>query len=106
MKSRLLLLAAGLLLSLNAFAMSLQEAKAMGYLGEQLNGYLGLVQANSEAKAVMDEVNAKRRAHYEIIAKKNKISIDDVARLAGEKAINASGKGNYVQDASGKWIKR
>ncbi|WP_198780137.1 YdbL family protein [Shewanella putrefaciens] len=94
------------LLSLSAFAMSLQEAKSQGYLGEQANGYLGLVKANPEAKAVMDDVNNKRRAHYETIAKKNKLSAADVAKLAGEKAIAATDKGNYVQDAKGKWIKK
>jgi len=61
-KPTLLLLLGLSLFSLNALAMSLQEAKSQGYLGEQLNGYLGLVQNNSDAKAVMDEVNNKRRA--------------------------------------------
>jgi len=103
LKTKLLLLLTLSVLSLSAFAMSLQEAKSQGYLGEQSNGYLGLVQANPEAKAVMDDVNNKRRAHYETIAKKNKLS---PAKLAGEKAIAATDKGNYVQDAKGKWIKK
>ncbi|MBU1394370.1 MAG: YdbL family protein [Gammaproteobacteria bacterium] len=106
LKTKLLLLLTLSFLSLSAFAMSLQEAKSQGYLGEQANGYLGLVQANPEAKAVMDDVNNKRRAHYETIAKKNKLSAADVAKLAGEKAIAATDKGNYVQDAKGKWIKK
>lgn len=106
LKTKLLLLLTLSVLSLSAFAMSLQEAKSQGYLGEQANGYLGLVQANPEAKAVMDDVNNKRRAHYETIAKKNKLSAADVAKLAGEKAIAATDKGNYVQDAKGKWIKK
>ncbi|MCS6097768.1 YdbL family protein [Shewanella baltica] len=106
LKTKLILLLTLSFLSLSAFAMSLQEAKSQGYLGEQANGYLGLVQANPEAKAVMDDVNNKRRAHYETIAKKNKLSSADVAKLAGEKAIAATDKGNYVQDAKGKWIKK
>jgi len=106
LKTKLLLLLTLSFLSLSAFAMSLQEAKSQGYLGEQANGYLGLVQANPEAKAVMDDVNNKRRAHYETIAKKNKLPAADVAKLAGEKAIAATDKGNYVQDAKGKWIKK
>ncbi|MCG9963479.1 MAG: YdbL family protein [Shewanella sp.] len=106
LKPTLLLLLSLGLLSLNAFAMSLQDAKSQGYLGEQPNGYLGLVQNNSDAKAVMDEVNNKRRAHYETIAKKNNISAADVAKLAGEKAIAATDKGNYVQNAQGKWVKK
>ncbi|MFB2754859.1 YdbL family protein [Shewanella xiamenensis] len=106
LKPKLLLLLCLSLFSLNVFAMSLQEAKSQGYLGEQPNGYLGLVQNNNDAKAVMDEVNNKRRAHYETIAKKNNISAADVAKLAGEKAIAATDKGNYVQNAQGKWVKK
>lgn len=106
LKTKLLLLLTLSVLSLSAFAMSLQDAKSQGYLGEQANGYLGLVQANPEAKAVMDDVNNKRRAHYETIAKKNNLSPTDVAKLAGAKAINATEKGNYVQDNKGKWIKK
>ncbi|MGL6123799.1 MAG: YdbL family protein [Shewanella sp.] len=106
MKSKLLLLCTLSFLSLSAFAMSLQEAKSQGYLGEQPNGYLGLVQAHPEAKAVMDDVNNKRRAHYETIAKKNKLSPTDIATLAGNKAIAASDKGHYVQDAKGQWLKK
>ncbi|MCH1931251.1 YdbL family protein [Shewanella sp. A25] len=105
-KPRLLMLLSLCVLSLNAFAMTLQEAKSQGYLGEQQNGYLGLVQNNPEAKAVMDDVNTKRRAHYETIAKKNNISASDVAKLAGEKAIAATDKGNFVQNAQGKWVKK
>lgn len=106
LKTKLLLLLTLSFLSLSAFAMSLHEAKSQGYLGEQANGYLGLVKTNPEAKAVMDEVNNKRRAHYETIAKKNNISVSDVAKLAGEKAIAAADKGNYVQNAQGKWVQK
>lgn len=101
----LLLLSLGLF-SLNTFAMSLQEAKTQGYLGEQLNGYLGLVNVHPEAKAVMEDVNNKRRAHYDTIAKKNKLSVADVAKLAGEKAIAAADPGHYVQDSQRKWVKK
>ena len=106
MKSKILLCVMGLLLSLNAYAMSLKEAKSQGYLGEQLNGYLGLVKSNNEAKDVMLKVNAKRRAHYQKIAKKNNISTADVAKLAGKKAINATSSGNYIQTSQGKWQKK
>lgn len=103
---RFMLLAAAALLSFNLFAMDLQQAKSQGLLGEQQNGYLGLVKDNAEARAVMDEVNAKRRAHYEKIAAKNKIATSDVAKLAAEKAIKAADKGHFIQDPSGKWVKK
>jgi uncharacterized protein len=106
MKSPFTLMLAGLLLSFSAFAMSLQEAKSQGFLGEQQNGYLGQVKANAQARALMEEINAKRRAEYERIARKNNISVEDVARLAASKAFRAADRGEYVQDASGSWVKK
>lgn len=106
MKHKLVLLAAGLLFSLNVYAISLQDAKTQGLVGEQINGYLGVVVNNKEADKLAAEVNAKRRAHYEKIAKKNGISIDDVAKLAAEKAIAAAQKGQFIQTPQGKWLKK
>ncbi|QYJ84677.1 YdbL family protein [Shewanella mesophila] len=106
MKHKLLLLAASLLLSLNAFAISLQDAKSQGLVGEQINGYLGVVVSNKDATELADSVNAKRRAHYEKIAKKNGINVDDVAKLAAEKAIAAAQQGQFIQTPQGKWIKK
>ena len=106
MKSKILLLVASLILSFNAFAISLQDAKAQGLVGEQANGYLGVVKKSADAKAVVSSVNAKRKAHYEKIAKKNRISVNDVAKLAAEKAIKATKKGHYIKNQSGKWIKK
>ncbi|MCZ4336893.1 YdbL family protein [Shewanella colwelliana] len=106
MKRKLLVLAAGLLLSINAFAISLQDAKSQGLVGEQTNGYLGLVVNNDVSSELATTVNAKRTAHYQKIATKNGISIEDVAKLAAEKAIAATKKGHYIQTKDGKWVKK
>ena len=101
---------AGLMISLmlcaSAFAMTLQQAKSQGYLGEQLNGYLGQVVANSDASAVMHEVNTKRKAQYEKIAKQNGVSLAFVEQQVGAKAIAAASPGEYVQSAQGNWVKK
>ena len=106
MKTKLLVLAAGLLLSLNAFAISLHDAKSQGLVGEQTNGYLGIVKTSPDASALAKQGNAMRKAHYENIAKKNGISITEVAKMAAEKAMKATKKGLYIQTKSGKWIKK
>ncbi|MCL1058006.1 YdbL family protein [Shewanella gelidimarina] len=106
MKFKILVLFASLLLSFNALAISLQDAKAQGFVGEQTNGYLGLVKETSDAKTLVSSINAKRKSHYQKIAKKNNISLNDVAKLAAEKAIKATKKGQYIQNTRGKWIKK
>ena len=106
MKTKLLVFAAGILLSLNAFAISLQDAKSQGLVGEQANGYLGVIKSEPQATAVAKEVNAKRKAHYEKIARKNGISTSEVAKLAAQKAMKATKRGQYIKDSSGKWLKK
>jgi uncharacterized protein YdbL (DUF1318 family) len=106
MKSSLLCLSFTLLFSVQALAISLQEAKSQGLVGEQTNGYLAPVQSSAEANNLVDEINAKRKAHYENIARKNNITADTVAKLAAQKAIEAADRGHIIQDDRGNWVKK
>lgn len=89
------------------FAMDLQQAKSEGLVGEQLNGYLGVVSAesSSDVRELVSKVNAKRKGKYESIAAKNSTSLETVELLAGKKAIEKTRAGNYIQTATG-WKKK
>lgn len=106
MKLSLLCLSFTLLFSVQASAISLQEAKSQGLVGEQTNGYLAPVQPSVEAKNLVADINAKRKAHYENIARKNNITADTVAKLAAQKAIEAADRGHIIQDDRGDWVKK
>ena len=87
-------------------ALSLDEAKAMGLVGERTNGYLGAVNtSNAEAQALISDINQKRRQAYEDIAKRNRTPRTAVETLAGEKAIQNTKPGNFVEGPGG-WIKK
>ena len=90
-----------------AFSAELQGAKADGMVGEQLNGYLGVVNsaANDDVRALVKDVNAKRKEKYQSIAKQNGTSLETVELLAGKKAIEKTQAGNYIQTATG-WKKK
>ncbi|MGC4098533.1 MAG: YdbL family protein [Nitrospira sp.] len=90
----------------STFALSLDEAKAKGLVGEKANGYLGLVTpSNAETQALLEDVNQKRRQAYEEIAKRNRTSIQSVETLAGDKAIQNTKPGNFVEGPGG-WSKK
>ena len=90
----------------STFALSLDEAKTKGLVGEKLNGYLGAVNpSNAEAQALIEDVNQKRRQAYEDIAKRNRTTVKVVETLAGEKAVQNTKPGNFVEGPGG-WIKR
>jgi|TARA_B110000240_G_scaffold26071_1_gene26828 uncharacterized protein YdbL (DUF1318 family) len=106
--SKTLLLACMLLLVPMSFALTLQEAKNEGLVGEQRNGYVGLVMesAPAEVMALARDVNNQRRELYQQIARQNNLTAEQVAALAFEKAVEATPAGQYLQDASGAWVKK
>ena len=86
----------------------LTQPKADGLIGEQANGYLGLVAQNAPAdiKRLVDETNAKRKAGYKKISAKQGASLSDVEKVGGNTAIEKTLRGNYIRDASGTWYKK
>jgi uncharacterized protein YdbL (DUF1318 family) len=91
-----------------SFAGQLDAAKKAGSVGERPDGYLGLVDQNAgaEAKALVQEINGKRREKYGAIAKKRGTSVEAVAALAGAKLVKGAPPGQYVMTSSGKWIQK
>lgn len=100
-----LLLAGGMA---HAQEMTLDEAKSAGLIGEQNDGYIGLVQQNvpAEVRALVERVNRERRQRYEQIARENDIAVRDVARLAYARAVEATRSGHFVQDDQGNWVRK
>jgi uncharacterized protein YdbL (DUF1318 family) len=89
-------------------AASLEQAKAQGLVGERANGYLGVVAGNAppDVKALVADVNQKRRQEYQAIAQRNNTSLNAVEALAGKKAIDLTPAGQFVQLPSGQWVKK
>lgn len=70
-------------------AADLGSAKASGQVCEQTSGYLRAnAGAPGDVQAMVKDINTKREAEYEKIATKNKVTVDQVARLTAEKVIN------------------
>ena len=104
----LALLISMMAMSVAVAASPLTQPKADGLIGEQANGYIGLVQQSvpADIKKLVNDVNAKRRAGYQKIAKKQGTSLAEVERVGGNTAIEKTLRGNYIRDASGNWRKK
>ena len=91
-----------------AVASALTKPKADGLIGEQANGYIGLVKQDvpADIRKLVSDVNAKRKAGYQKIAAKQGTSLSDVEKIGGNSAIERTLKGNYIRDASGNWRKK
>ncbi|MFT6918654.1 MAG: hypothetical protein ACJA2G_001273 [Cognaticolwellia sp.] len=93
-------------MTFSAWAISLDDAKQQGLIGEMQNGYLGLVVDNVEAQSLVASVNEKRKSIYLNLARKNNITMAQVTALAAEKALNKTQTGNFIQNAAGQWVKK
>lgn len=93
--------------ALPAWAMSLDEAKTRGLVGEQTSGYLGIVSppGDRELRDLVENVNLRRKDEYERIAARNGIDIEQVEKLAGKRAIERSSPGHFVRLPNGSWKK-
>jgi uncharacterized protein YdbL (DUF1318 family) len=91
-----------------AFAADLSAAKQQGWIGEQNNGYLGLVRGDAPAdvKALLANVNAQRKAEFTQIARKNGIAEAEAARIFAREAETRTSPGNYIQSSAGAWVKK
>lgn len=90
------------------WALTLGEAKAKGLVGETPTGYLGIVsgKGSREVRALMKDVNQKRKQKYRGVAKHNGTSLQTVEVLAGTNLIKRTRPGHFIQLPSGKWTKK
>ncbi|WP_039056015.1 YdbL family protein [Enterobacter sp. Bisph1] len=94
------------LYSLSALALTLDEARSQGRVGETLNGYLAPISQDKETLMLVDRINKARTESYQQLAERNNIAIDDVAKMAGQKLVERARPGDYVQGINGKWLKK
>jgi len=99
----------GLLLLLqNAWALDIRDAKTQGLVGEANTGYIAAVTspASAEVRALLADVNAKRKTQFEAAAKKTGAKTSQVANRFYELAVQKTVAGGFYQDSSGRWKKK
>lgn len=103
---KLSLLAVIICMSFSASAISLDQAKQQGLVGEMPDGYLGVVVVSNDINSLVATVNKKRKDIYINLARKNKITLQQVGQLAGDKSIAKTKAGHFIKNTSGKWVKK
>ena len=95
-------------LALPAAALDLDSAKQQGLVGEQADGYVGIVVADPPAglRDLVAKVNAGRRSAYQDVARRNGTALEAVAALAGQKLVDRAPAGQWVGDGSGHWYRK
>lgn len=89
-----------------ANAITLDEARTQGLVGEKPNGLVGAVSSNvsGEISTLVQSVNEARLNSFRQLATKDNAPLEAVQAIAGEKLIvKARQSGWYTMDASGNW---
>jgi len=88
---------------------TVDAAIARGEIGEQIDGYLGIVDGASPSASVrnaMNEINIARKSVYTQAATNSGQPASVFAQLTGEKQIKKSAPGTFVKDSTGVWKKK
>ena len=89
-----------------ALALTLNEARSAGRVGETLSGYIAPRSQDRETLALVEQINKARTDSYQQLADSNNIPVDEVAKMAGTKLVARANPGEYVQGINGKWMQK
>lgn len=105
---RPLLLSCLLLLSLPSWALSLDDAKRQGLIGEQANGYLGIVTSApaSDVRQLVNSVNKKRKQLYIDKARAAGVEPQIMELRTGERLLERAPAGEFVRTPEGRWVRK
>ena len=82
-------------------------AREAGKVGEQADGYLGIVgSADPALQRLVDDINIKRRAVYAEKAKENNATLEAYALTAGCQAVVRTTPGEKYRTPDGSWQTR
>lgn len=82
-------------------------ARAAGQVGEKMDGYLGIVGAgNAALRAMVDDLNIKRRAVYSQKAQAQHATVEEYAFTSGCLLIAQTVPGEKYQGPDGSWQTR
>lgn len=87
----------------------IENAKSKCIVGEQSDGYLGVVDgaiAGEDVKREVRAINQQRKAAFASLATRNGVTIEDAAALTGKRLVEGASAGQCVKLPDGAWAKQ
>jgi hypothetical protein len=88
---------------------AIDAAKAKCIVGEQTDGYLGIIdnaKADEALRREVRSVNQQRKAVYADLAARNGVTIEQAAQVTAERLLNTAPSGHCIQSPDGGWVKK
>lgn len=84
------------------------QAKANGIVGEQSDGFLGLVKgtASADIRAAVNDINIQRKSSYLKMASRKGESYENVTKTFAIELIERVPSGQMVRDVNGNWVRK
>ena len=92
--------------SMKARVLQVAELKDKGDIGEQSDGYLGVVKESPEARAIVDAENRDRKEVYQKRAASQSQTVETLADVLGKARVRDEKAGRFVKNADGTWTKK
>ena len=103
----LLMLATPAFADLASDKATVDAAKASGAVGEQADGYLGIVSsADGAVSAAVADINRARGDVYAQTAAKTGVTRDAAGQATGEQLIEKTPAGQFIKPLGGGWTKK
>jgi uncharacterized protein YdbL (DUF1318 family) len=96
------------LLASSAWALSLDDAKSQGLVGERSNGYLGIVVNNpsGDVKTLVADINSKRKQAYQESASSAGVELQIIELRIGQRLQHKTSRGQYIPTEGGAWQRK
>lgn len=96
------------MIAMPAWALSKDEAKAQGLIGERANGYLGVVtsKASPAVTLLVADINRKRKAAYQKSAASAGVERGVFELRMGQRLQDRTPAGQFIQLQNGNWKRK
>lgn len=92
--------------SMQARYRDLYKAKLQGKIGETIEGFVAAVQGGGDVQSLINAENADRRKLYQLLAKKEGVTVDEVAQTAAARNFRNAGPEEWLRGPNGKWVQK
>lgn len=89
-----------------ALALTLDEARSRGLVGELPNGYVAARRTGPGVSELVDSVNRQRRQHYRQIAQQTGVPVAAVEQQAGQALIERLPAGAWYMNMQNQWVQK
>ncbi len=93
----------------SAASAAIEDAKSRCVVGEQSDGYLGVIDDMAVGETLKREVrtiNQQRKAVFADLAARNGVTIEDAAALTGKRLVEGAPSGQCVMLPDGSWARQ